>query len=143
MFLITIVIVGISSPIYLEHYLEELTDKGALVKTVYDLRTEGRKSIRGQVLTHLAKNNAEGAYFTVDIDSIDQAFAPGTSVPNPAGLYPYEVMDTLYELCCAIPAIGLDVVEVSPWHDSQESFTTHLAAHIILNFMAGVVKRES
>lgn len=138
----SLAIIGISAPIYSPAYMDELEKRGALIKTVYDLRRQGRESVVKEAVDHVM-NNADGIYFTVDIDGIDQAFAPGCSVPNPSGLYPFEVMDSIFEISKMAPIFGMDINEVSPWFDHPQNFTTHVAAHILLNFMAGNVKRLS
>ncbi|MCR6111837.1 agmatinase family protein [Bacillus sp. A301a_S52] len=133
-------IIGVNAPIYSEKYLNELESKGSLIFTSYDVRRLGREQVIQQVLKHLKK--CEEIYISVDIDAIDQAFAPGTSVPNSNGLYPFEVFDSLFEIARTAPVGGLDVVEVSPWFDQNANFTPQVAAQIIFNFMAGIAQKQ-
>lgn len=137
-----VAIVGIGAPIYSEKYLEEMEEKGILIKTVYDVRKNGREKITNEVLEHVLKKS-NSVYFSVDIDSIDQAFAPGTSVPNPNGLFPFEVIDSIYEICNIADIVGIDITEVSPVLDNQQNFTSHVAANIIINFMAGIINNKN
>ncbi|MFC4770227.1 agmatinase family protein [Effusibacillus consociatus] len=136
-----VAMIGIGAPIYSEYYMAELEKRGAKIWTVYELRKYGRESVIQEAINHVLKHT-KGAYLSIDIDCIDQAFAPGCSVPNPNGLFAYEVMDSVFEICSSIPVVGMDINEVSPWYDPQENFTSHIAANIVMNFMAGVVKRE-
>lgn len=58
-------------------------------------------------------------YMTIDIDSLDPAYAPGTGTPQFGGLDSRELLDLLYGLF-ELPIIGFDVVEVSPKLDDSE-----------------------
>ncbi|MFD1707740.1 agmatinase [Siminovitchia sediminis] len=60
----------------------------------------------------------EKVYITVDIDSLDPAYAPGTGTPQFGGLNSRELLDLLYGLF-ELPVIGFDVVEVSPQLDDS------------------------
>lgn len=71
----------------------------------------------------------ENIYITVDIDSLDPAYAPGTGTPQFGGLDSRELLDLLYGLF-ELPVIGFDVVEVSPKLD--ESSIAVFAARKIL-----------
>ncbi|GGY10322.1 hypothetical protein GCM10007160_41880 [Litchfieldella qijiaojingensis] len=82
-----------------------------------------------------------GVYISIDIDCLDRAFAPGTSVPNGCGLMTYEVADALYEIARRVEVIGLDIVEVSPPLDNTSN-TPEVAAHFILNYLAGIAERK-
>ena len=135
-----VAILGIGASVYSEYYMKKVEELGVMIKTPYQIRKEGWASIRRQVMEHVSKNN-EAVYYSIDIDSLDQAFAPATSAPNPNGLFPYEIMDTVFEISSAVPTMGMDITEVAPHYDSNNNFTAHVAANIIINFVAGVVKR--
>ncbi|TCP21865.1 agmatinase [Scopulibacillus darangshiensis] len=68
-------------------------------------------------------------YMTIDIDSLDPAYAPGTGTPQFGGLNSRELLNLLYGLF-DLPIIGFDVVEVSPKLD--DSLITAFAARKIL-----------
>lgn len=57
-------------------------------------------------------------YITVDIDSLDPAYAPGTGTPQFGGLTSRQLLDLLHGLF-ELPVIGFDVVEVSPQLDDS------------------------
>ncbi|KFF57271.1 MULTISPECIES: agmatinase family protein [Bacillus] len=137
----SLVLIGIGAPIYSDYYMRELEERGALIKTVYDLRREGRRAVIEQAVNHVLKKS-DAIYFTIDIDVFDQAYAPGCSVPNPNGLFPYEVIDSVFEICSSVPTVGMDIVEVSPWLEGSQQFTSHIAANIIINYIAGCVKKS-
>ncbi|MET3289252.1 UNVERIFIED_CONTAM: agmatinase [Brevibacillus sp. OAP136] len=76
-----------------------------------------------------AMSRFERIYVTIDIDSLDPAYAPGTGTPQFGGLNSRELLDLLYELF-ELPIIGFDVVEVSPSLD-QSSVAVFAARKIL------------
>lgn len=72
-------------------------------------------------------------YVSLDIDSVDPAFAPGTGTPEVAGLTSREIVDLVRGLR-GLPLVGFDIVEVAPAYDSAE-ITALLAAHLVYEFL--------
>ena len=136
-----VVQMGINASIYSEEYMRAAEAAGILVMTPYDIRREGWTSAIRTAIEH-ANADGAGVYISVDIDGIDQAYAPGTSVPNSGGLLAHEVLDAVFEIAANAPTVALDITEVSPPLD-RDDMTSRLAAQIILNFTAGVVRRTS
>jgi len=83
----------------------------------------------------------DGVYVSVDIDCLDRAHAPGTSVPNIAGFRPHDVADGPFEIARRADVIGLDITEVSPPLDRDRQ-TSGLAALLVLHYMAGLARRS-
>jgi agmatinase len=133
--------IGINAPIYSETYLRTAEEAGVLIITPYDVRRQGWKESIQEAIFH-ASNEVDGIYLSVDIDSIDLAYAPGTSVPNVGGLMAHEILDAVFEIAAKAPVIGMDITEVSPPLD-QNDMTSKLAAQIVLNFLAGVVTQKA
>lgn len=79
-------------------------------------------------------------YITVDIDSLDPAYAAGTGTPQFGGLNSRELLDLLYGLF-ELPVIGFDVVEVAPSLD--DSLLSVFAARKILTECWGHYKRKN
>ena len=66
-------------------------------------------------------------YISIDFDAIDPAYAPGVETPEPFGMKPTELIETIKPF---IPkSVGFDIVEVCPPYDKGE--TSILAAKII------------
>ncbi|KLL12708.1 agmatinase family protein [Protofrankia sp. BMG5.30] len=128
---------GISAPIYSEYYMRSAEEQGVLVRTPYEIRRRGWRETLEEAISHVSRDT-DGVYISVDIDCLDQAFAPGTSVPNGSGLLTHEVADAVFEISGAVPVVGIDINEVSPPLDRLDQ-TSQLAAHLLLNHMAGVV----
>jgi agmatinase len=72
-------------------------------------------------------------YISLDIDSVDPAFAPGTGTPEVAGLTSREIVELVRGLR-GLPIVGFDVVEVAPAYDSAE-ITALLAANLVYEFL--------
>ena len=70
-------------------------------------------------------------YLSIDMDHLDQAFAPGVNSPNPAGMTPYETLAVLDSLREASAVVAVDVTEVAPPYDVGGQ-TARLAAYLLL-----------
>lgn len=68
-------------------------------------------------------------YFTLDIDVVDPAFAPGTGTPQVGGLSSAQILD-LVRCMKGQKLVGCDLVEVSPPYDNGE-ITALLAANLL------------
>jgi guanidinobutyrase len=68
-------------------------------------------------------------YFSLDIDVVDPAFAPGTGTPQVGGLSSVQILDLVRALK-GLNLVGCDLVEVSPQYDSAE-ITSLLAANLL------------
>lgn len=82
-------------------------------------------------------------YFTLDIDGIDPAYAPGTGTPEIAGLTVPQTLEVIRG-AWGLDLIGADVVEVSPPYDPHGT-TALLAANLayeLLCVMPGVPRRD-
>lgn len=100
-------------------------------KSLASLMTEVREQL-----------SAGPVYFTLDIDGIDPAFAPGTGAPEIAGLTVPQALEVIRG-AWGLDLIGADVVEVSPPYDPH-GITALLGANLayeLLCVMPGVVRR--
>lgn len=70
-------------------------------------------------------------YISLDIDSIDPAFAPATGCVEPMGLMPRDVLDLVLSIK---NPVGFDLVEFAPKRDLN-NLTGNLSAKIILEFI--------
>jgi agmatinase len=73
------------------------------------------------------------AYLTIDIDSLDPAFAPGTGTPVVDGLMPNDIIQFLRN-SVDMNFVGMDLVEVAPPYDPAE-VTALLGASLILEYI--------
>lgn len=79
-------------------------------------------------------------FVSIDLDALDQAFAPGVSAANPCGLTPREV-EAWARAAGRHPGVRcFDLMELSPRWD-QGGRTARLAARLFLAFLHGVAER--
>ncbi len=85
-----------------------------------------------QVIDEL-KNEIHGRkiYFSIDMDGIDPAFAPGVGTPEPYGLLHTDVRELIRAF--SKETVGFDIVEISPLYDNGN--TVMLAAKFIQDFI--------
>ena len=70
-------------------------------------------------------------YLSIDIDSIDPAFAPGTGTPETGGWSTRELR-TIIRGLDGLKIVSADVVEVAPAYDTNAELTTMAAADVSL-----------
>ena len=73
-------------------------------------------------------------YLSLDMDVIDPAFAPGVGTPEPFGMTPYEIIQTINSFADRI--VGFDCVEVCPPYDNGN--TSALAARLTRHLVGAV-----
>ena len=115
-------------------YIEE---KGISVFTMRDVLEKGIHYIVDKAIG-IASKNTNGIFLSIDIDSVEAAFAPGTGSPNPGGLTSREILEAVFQLGRCGSIKGFDLVEVFPESDVND-ITSILGASIIQNFIAGVI----
>ena len=101
-------------------WLEDIWEKGvaAAVDTALEVAGQG----------------SDGIYLSVDVDSLDAAYAPGTCVPTPGGLTSRELLE-LVRGVSRHGLVGVDVVETAPSLDSS-SATAAIAGRVLMDALA-------
>lgn len=111
----------------------ELIEGGALhVLAAADVADRGAKAVSEDVRSILSRCDA--IHISLDIDCLDPAAAPGTGIPDAAGLTSRDVV-TLIKSMQGLPLAGLDVVEVAPVLDPSEA-TVFAALKFIMELIA-------
>jgi agmatinase len=82
----------------------------------------------------VAGRDTDGIYLSVDVDSLDAAYAPGTCVPTPGGLTNRELLE-LVRGVAAHGLVGVDVVEAAPSLEAT-SATAGIAGRVIMDALA-------
>jgi len=80
-------------------------------------------------------------YVSLDIDSLDPAFAPGTAGPAAGGWTTREVVQIVIDALKGLDIVGVDVVEVLPALDSAE-ITAIAAAELTFELITTMVKNR-
>lgn len=132
---------GLNASIYAPHYMEIAERSGIMVRTLSEARSADMATLADEAIRHVLRKT-DRFHLSIDIDAIDAAFCPGTSVPNPCGFLPHEVLDIAFRAASHPGFAGCDIMEVSPPLDTDDR-TSHVAAQIILHVLAGVAQREA
>ncbi|KAJ7777308.1 agmatinase [Mycena metata] len=78
-------------------------------------------------------------YLSIDIDSIDPAFAPATGTPETGGWSTRELRTILRGLE-GMHIVSADIVEVAPAYDTNAELTTMAAADVLFEVMSVMAK---
>lgn len=131
--------------------LSNLNKKQSIEIGISDIENEEFENLKGagvQSLTSLAiedfgvrktmeiiRNTIGGlpTYISLDLDVVDQAFAPSVEVPSPCGLSGREMLFFLAELAKE-NIIGLDIMENIPSKNGDQA-TSILGARLLIEFI--------
>jgi formiminoglutamase len=86
-------------------------------------------------------SQAAVAYLSIDLDVMQEAFAPGVSAPASIGLAPDELFQIVRKIAGLGTLIGVDVVEVNPQYD-QDGRTARLAAQVIYQIVTQIINKK-
>jgi agmatinase len=117
-------------------FLAGLTQAG--VHTARDVYRRGIEAVAQDIVAQL--RDVEAVYFTLDIDGLDPAYAPGTGIPEAGGPSTRELLELLRIVFTQLPVRAMDVVEVSPPLDCAD-ITTFAAVKAIYEAL-GWVKQK-
>lgn len=90
----------------------------------------------------ILKNHSDDHFMiTMDMDALNQVFAPGVSAPNSSGIDVDFWLELAFEFGKCPNVSSFDLCEVNPLFDRDEQ-TSRLAARTIWNFLFGVSQRK-
>lgn len=93
---------------------------------------EVRKNGIDKIINEIHERSKDRSiYFSIDMDGIDPAFAPGVGTPEPYGLLHTDVRELIAAFADRI--VGFDIVEITPVYDNGN--TVMLAAKLIQDFI--------
>ena len=84
---------------------------------------------------------ADSLYISIDVDSLDPSFAPGTGTPEPGGIMSADLLRMVRTLCLEHNVVGIDIVEVSPAYDVSD-LTVNIAHRLAFECLAGLAARR-
>lgn len=82
----------------------------------------------------------DNIYFTLDIDVLDPAFAPGTGTPVSGGINSRELINLVRFMLNELPIRDMDIVEVAPPLDSND--ITSWAALRVIEEVFSIIDRK-
>jgi agmatinase len=104
-----------------------------LMDEVWD---RGFKAVMADAVAE-ALDGPEFLYISIDIDSLDPAYAPGTGTPEPGGLVAADLMRIVRDLGHRHHVVAMDVVEVAPAYDHADC-TINVANRLFMECLAGM-----
>jgi agmatinase len=122
--------IGIRGPVSEASDYAEARNLGARTVTNHEVFEKGIPEIIKEV--HQCMSGP--VYVSLDIDSADPAYAPGTGTPEVGGLTSYQLLQLVRGLQ-GLSLVGFDLVEVSPPYDHGD-ITSVLAANIIFEYLS-------
>ncbi|MCE4605794.1 MAG: agmatinase family protein [Desulfurococcales archaeon] len=115
-------------------YLSELAMKhGVKVVTLDDILRGGIEQAL-KTVDWLANEGMDYYYISVDMDHLDQAYAPGVNAPSSIGMTPRETLAILEYAIKKLHPKGVDFTEVSPLVDLND-ITSRLTASLVMHSM--------
>lgn len=81
-----------------------------------EIERRGWQAVVDDVLAE-ARANGKPLFLSFDVDVVDPAFIPGTSTPEPGGLYMREVLPLVRRICAENNLVGMEIVELRPERD--------------------------
>lgn len=104
-------------------------DNGLRYHMMAEVEERGWKAVMDDILVDVNKSG-KPLFISFDVDVIDPAFIPGTSTPEPGGMYMREALPLMRRLCAENNVVGIEIVEIRP--DSDPGYTTMLNSKAIL-----------
>ncbi len=121
--------VGLRGQVYDEHDFDFAKKHKVKMITAEEFHNGGIALFR----RHLKAFRGKPVYITLDIDSVDPAYAPGTGTPQVGGFTSIQIL-ALVRALRGLNIVGCDLVEVSPPYDSSE-ITSLLAANLLCELL--------
>jgi agmatinase len=121
--------VGLRGQVYAEDDFDFAHAHKVRMVTAEDFHTQGMAPVQ----RHLKAFRGKPVYITLDIDSVDPAFAPGTGTPQVGGFSSAQILELVRALR-GLNVVGADLVEVSPPYDNGE-LTSLLAANLLFELL--------
>ncbi len=123
-----------------EKEFQWMKDQGMRWHTMQDIWDKGIKEVLETAITQ-AKEGTDYLYLSVDIDSVDPGFAPGTGTPEPGGLTPHDILRSVRRIAQETNLVGMDIVEVSPAYDVADT-TINVAHRIVWEVLSGLAAKK-
>jgi agmatinase/guanidinopropionase len=122
--------IGIRGPVSGENDYQDAQQLGARTVTIHEVMEKGVE----EIIKEVHERMKGPVYVTVDIDSADPAYAPGTGTPEVGGLTSYQLLQLVRGLH-GLNLVGFDLVEVSPPFDHGD-ITAILASNIVFEYLS-------
>jgi len=117
-------------------YRDYAEENSVTIYTMKDVREKLILPILKESIEKLEREKVDIIYISLDMDVLDQAFAPGCPAIGPGGMDSQTLLEGI-EFLAKHPLVqGLDIVEIDPTLDVRD-MTSRVAAYVILQFLKG------
>ncbi len=120
-------------------HVQTLKERGAMLRTLDQIRSEGMKNLFEDALRY-ASNDTDRIMVSFDMDAVRSADAPGVSAPSPVGLTAEEILEAAFLAGRHYSTQLIDIAEVNPNFD-VDGTTSKLAALVVMHFLNGFLQR--
>jgi formimidoylglutamase len=135
-----VVQIGVHGYVYSTIYRDFVRKSGMKIYTPLEVSKRGPIEVSKEALER-ATDGTDAVYVSVDIDVLDQAYAPGTNAPFPGGLTTRELTAAIFEIAKNPVVLAMDLMEVAPPLDFNE-LTSKVGAEVLMNFLCGLSARR-
>jgi arginase len=115
--------------------IDLIREKNITAFTIFDILENSWSPIFAAIKAMAAR--VDRVWVSLDIDSIDQIFAPATPMVNNGGLTYREITNLARYIGKVVPLAGVDIVEFAPALDVENT-----TAKLILELIAGLCGAE-
>ncbi|MBN1330846.1 MAG: formimidoylglutamase [Candidatus Heimdallarchaeota archaeon] len=124
--------IGIRNFANAKKYRQYVENANGTIHTIESIRKLGLDEIISKTIKQISKDT-DITYLSVDMDSLDQIYAPGVSAPTPDGLNPYQILKIIQQVMKNTNLVGMDIVELNPLYDTADT-TAINAANFLVQF---------
>ncbi|MEW4282105.1 formimidoylglutamase [Priestia koreensis] len=125
--------VGIRNFVNSEAYIHYVKQAGVRMVTMEHVTAVGIQNVMQNIL-HEVEQKADHLYVSLDMDVLDQAYAPGCPAAAPGGMSSSVLIEALSLIARSPLFSGIDLVEVDPTVDFR-SMTSKLSAYMVLSVL--------
>jgi formiminoglutamase len=123
--------IGIRNYANAKAYHDYAIENGVTVYTMKDVRQREITELIQTSLTQL-EDNVDTIYLSVDMDVLDQAYAPGCPAIGPGGMDPDTLIQAVQQAIQHPKVQTMDIVEIDPTLDIRD-MTSRVASLIVIN----------
>src|SRR3989338_7067670 len=102
--------------------------------TMLDIARDGLAPVAAAI--ERLSRSVNKVWVSLDLDSIDERFAPGVAMTTPDGLTRREIVSLAHYIGKVCNVVGLDIVEMLPAKD-KDGMTAKLVIELIARFLGG------
>jgi agmatinase len=117
-----------------------MREQGMRWHTMDEIWQRGFQTVMKDAISE-ALSASDSLYISIDVDSLDPSFAPGTGTPEPGGIMSADLLRMVRTLCLEHNVVGIDIVEVSPAYDVSD-LTVNVAHRLAFECLAGLAARR-